>query len=1158
MTVAGRFTDLSGLTSWQLVAHAVWPPSLLALITWLASDVSYLFGHSLAELFSVVVAMTALLVATTSKHFTRNDFVVYVAVAIGWCAALDLLHTLVFKGMNVLPSDSANPATQFWIAARSMQALALVTAPWLLRRSVWVGWIHLGFGGWSLLCMLLILTGQFPAAYIDGQGLTTFKIVTEYIIIGLLGLALLQFWRERVLMSAHLFASMSMAALAMMVSEFAFTQYVSVYAPSNLVGHLLKIYAYWFVYVALVQSTLRDPFAMLARAASTYDAVPDPTLIVDEHGLIRQANLAAAKHVNCPKEQLVGKDSHDLFHDSHVPAVECPVCCRLSQRTEVFMLELDLPEHRAVECSLAPFEQTINASTWVQVVRDISERRQLAREREILLSNLGERVKELSCLYAVSELMKQPDVSVPELLTAVVQRLPSAFVLPAHVQAAVTCDWGHFGAAGTRITPRCSLNANFELHGSQVGVLQVWYPDDVTPDGGHFLPEEQALVENVAQMISEKLDRKHATERVQRLSYFYELLSATNHAVIRSRNRDELLQALFDALKANDTFSMFFIALAENGQMPLRLHMYHGFPPERVPQLLQILGDEHGTWGGIYAQLDDTGKVVLHDVLPVVQQTASPKNNSFEDWYNYLLHRDISQCAVLPLICEGQIQGVVSLYAMGSSVFDQEQLRLLNEMADDMSFAMNTLQSRAQKLVAEHELKMMATRFEEVFQFSPVPMQIHSLETHQVRAMNRAHAHWLGYTLPEITDEDDWFAKAYPDVELRTRLRASWQDSVDVASQGQLVTSPELEIQCKDGSVRIARGTMTVVGHDAIVAWTDLTEIRHNERALRDSEQRFRSMVEQSISAIYVYRGGHYIYVNPRYCELIGWPVEALLGQEVARFCTQEPGNLEDLQSAWDELQQGRAAQISCNVMMRRKDGAVIELGLTVQLITWDDDQPAGIVMAQDVTERARNEARIAAYVKQLEASMRGTMQAVSNMVEMRDPYTAGHERRVGLIASALAQEMGWSHERCQNLELLGLVHDIGKIAVPSEILTKPTRLSRLEMELMRGHAQAGYDILKDVPFATPVAEIIRQHHERMNGTGYPQGLKGEQILPEARVLAVADVLESISSHRPYRPALGIEAGLAEIENHRGELYDPAVVDAAVRLIQQKSYVLPD
>jgi putative nucleotidyltransferase with HDIG domain len=188
---------------------------------------------------------------------------------------------------------------------------------------------------------------------------------------------------------------------------------------------------------------------------------------------------------------------------------------------------------------------------------------------------------------------------------------------------------------------------------------------------------------------------------------------------------------------------------------------------------------------------------------------------------------------------------------------------------------------------------------------------------------------------------------------------------------------------------------------------------------------------------------------------------------------------------------------------------------------------------------------------------MEGTLHAVSNMIEFRDPYTAGHERRVGIIAADIAREMGWTKERCKNLEYIGLVHDIGKIAIPAEILTKPSRLSYLEYEMVKGHAEKGYEVLKDIDFPLPIAEIIRQHHERMDGSGYPRGLKGEEILLEARIIAVADVVESIASHRPYRPALGVDVAIKEIEVHKGSLFDSGVVDALLNLFREKNYQLP-
>ena len=227
---------------------------------------------------------------------------------------------VVLDGMQLLPGNSADPAIQLWVAARFIQAVALVSAPLLLYRSVRPLLMQAGFGMAAVLSAALIANDFFPAAYVDGQGLTPFKIYAEYVIIGLLTGALALLWRQRALMSTRLLANLMAAVVFMILSELAFTRYVSVYATANLVGHLLKIFAYWYVYLALVHSTLREPFSMLARAASTYDAVPDPTLIVTADGKIHQANAAAALFASQAAEQLVGQSSHALFHDADISA----------------------------------------------------------------------------------------------------------------------------------------------------------------------------------------------------------------------------------------------------------------------------------------------------------------------------------------------------------------------------------------------------------------------------------------------------------------------------------------------------------------------------------------------------------------------------------------------------------------------------------------------------------------------------------------------------------------------------------------------------------------------------------------------------------------------------------------------------------------------
>ena len=185
------------------------------------------------------------------------------------------------------------------------------------------------------------------------------------------------------------------------------------------------------------------------------------------------------------------------------------------------------------------------------------------------------------------------------------------------------------------------------------------------------------------------------------------------------------------------------------------------------------------------------------------------------------------------------------------------------------------------------------------------------------------------------------------------------------------------------------------------------------------------------------------------------------------------------------------------------------------------------------------------------------TIKAMAKTMESRDPYTAGHQDRVSIIACKIGERLGWSSEQLKALEMAALVHDIGKIAVPIEILTKPKSLSDAEFTLIKEHPLNGYNILKDVPFPWPVADIVYQHHEKMDGSGYPQGLRGDAILPEARVLAVADIVEAMASYRPYRPALGIDFALREIQSQAGTQLDPVIVDACVKLFKEDHFEVP-
>lgn len=208
---------------------------------------------------------------------------------------------------------------------------------------------------------------------------------------------------------------------------------------------------------------------------------------------------------------------------------------------------------------------------------------------------------------------------------------------------------------------------------------------------------------------------------------------------------------------------------------------------------------------------------------------------------------------------------------------------------------------------------------------------------------------------------------------------------------------------------------------------------------------------------------------------------------------------------------------------------------------------------------RLRNglESLVDERTNELRVSMLSFVTAIASTVEMRDPYTAGHQRRTAHLASAIARELQLSEDRIEGLNLAGVMHDIGKIRIPAEILCKPGKLSELEYALIKQHPETGYEILKPIDFPWPIATIVLQHHERPDGSGYPLGLANEEILLEAKILAVADVVEAMTTHRPYRAGLGVEAALNEITRHSGVLYDSSVVDACLMLLREKGYSLP-
>lgn len=425
------------------------------------------------------------------------------------------------------------------------------------------------------------------------------------------------------------------------------------------------------------------------------------------------------------------------------------------------------------------------------------------------------------------------------------------------------------------------------------------------------------------------------------------------------------------------------------------------------------------------------------------------------------------------------------------------------------------------------------------------PVGIFVVQEGKFKLVNPGFQQITGYSEKELLDKDS-LALVIP--EYREKLR---EDAIRQLKCEDCLPC-EFPFTTKSGQIKWALKTIAstqYAGKRAILGYfMDITPRKLAEEALRRHSETLRTLLDATPESVLlldlqgtILAGNEVaaLRLGPGLDELVGSCIFDFLppeATELKKAHLDEVFNSSSLQS-FEYCQAGRHYHTRCHPILDNMG------------------QVSGFaVLSVDITDLKKSSRKIRESQKKFKKALYGTVSALASALEKRDPYTAGHQRRVTQLACAMAREMGLPKDQIAGLKVAATLHDIGKITTPTDILSKPVKLGKHEMALVRNHARASYDILKMVDFPWPVSPIILQHHERLDGSGYPAGLKGEEILLEAKILAVADVVEAMASHRPYRPALGIEKALEEIYRFKGILYDPEVVEACIRLFSEKNF----
>ena len=926
-----------------------------------------------------------------------------------------------------------------------------------------------------------------------------------------------------------------------------------------------------------------------------------------ENFILRDLNQAAAQIDDLDRRKVIGKPLTEVLPKAkHFGLLE--VMREVKETGETRHLPESYYRNERIEGWREGSVYQLTTGEIVVVYHDITKRKKAEQKSKEYVKDLDERYKELDLLYEVTNLSVR-DLPVGEIFQRAVKLLPPAWQYPDITCGRIVFGGEEFTTDNFRTT-QWGQSADIVANGEVVGFVEVYYLEEKPPlSDGPFLSEERELIESVARILAQMVERRGTQRKNDHLNELLHAVRNINQLLVKTGDQTQLIRGICEILNDITGYNHAWIAL---------------------------LDGQHEVTAFSQAGLEENSKTVETMFHQRRKEQLPPPILKALESQGVIATDEISHCGDCPLQSEcqdggtvttrlqqeGKVYGLLSASIPKRYIDAEEETSLLEEVAGDIAFGLHAFEIEKMRTEAEEIRRRTERRFQRAIRYSPYPIMIHA-EDGEVININEAWREITGYEREDISTISEWTAKAYG--EAKNEVIKNIERLYDKNSRSD---QGEYEISTNEGEKRVWDFSSAPIGKSAdgrrlvLSMANDVTDKRRkadllsafNEAAIEiesalTKEEMFdsvsRRLKEMGLhSVIYILTEDHRGLV-PKYLsfensllrgaeKMLGLNREEYAipndastphGKAIERGDTYLVENvIEGFRSILPEGYKNLASQAAKFLGLPENEivAPIIVGEETLGIFSLLDDslsrehkdavtafarllgagwQKTQFLMEtkEEIAERKKVEKKLRQSEQKLEQSFVELAHTTSRVLGVRDPYTQQHEQRVAELARDVGQKLGLGEERLLGLYLGGLLHDIGKIAIPETILTKPGELDDIEWQMIKSHPEIGYNqILKDTNFPWPVAEMTLHHHERLDGSGYPDGLKGEELSAEIRILGAVDVVEAMSSRRPYREARSKEEVLKELRAGKDTIYDAQVAEMLIEMIEQDEIALSE